>query len=303
MTSSVMQSDFLRRGETTPSPARPTGRFDRVVVTMLEGISPEIVRSSSLSYLQILLGRGAQSPFNLPSSAGPTSLVLSSLLSGFGSDHQRLVGDRLYIPEGSSRVRSVPRLLRDEGLSTAIVMGDAGASSGAMTGSLRRDLGLHKTRVTSVSSAHILSYALGGLAARTHGLTLMHFPEPAQVGRYAGWGSHAYQVATRRLDETMRLLSFVVGAGRDRSGTLLVVIMYGAEGCAIGSTADGRSVDEAEVVLAGPGVQAGALERVHLCDVASTIVWALGLPVPSSFQGRVVAEAFRSAHDPAYSII
>lgn len=301
MTSGVIQSELQTRWGTGPSAARPTGRFDRVVVAMLEGLNTEPVRSIPLGHLGKLVSRGAQSRFSLSSSPGMTGKILSSLLSGFGSEHQRLVGDRLYIPEGSSRVRSVPRLLRDEGLSTAIVMGETGASSGAMTGSLRRDLGLHKTRVTSGSSAHILSRALGGLASRADGLTLLHFPEPAIAGHYAGWTSQEYEVATRRLDETMRLLSFVVGARGDR-GTLVVMIMYGAAPCIAGSDTDDTAV-EAEVVLAGPGVHPGALERVQLCDVASTIVWALGLPVPSSFQGRVVAEAFSSAHEQGFSII
>lgn len=157
MTTSLMQSDLLRgRGGASLDWAREirtSRKLDRVVVALVEGVRTETVQAFELTCLRNLLGRGAQAPFTLPDSHGMTSLVLSSLLTGFASDDQPVLGDRLYIPEGSSRVRSVPRVLHDEGLSTAVYMADPASAAGAMTPSLKRDLRLDKAHVTSIHSA------------------------------------------------------------------------------------------------------------------------------------------------------
>jgi hypothetical protein len=49
---------------------------------------------------------------------------------------------------------------------------------------------------------------------------------------------------------------------------------------------------EGLLLLAGPGVAPGALDRVSLCDVAPTLLWAAGAGVPSDVEGRVLFEAF-----------
>ena len=50
---------------------------------------------------------------------------------------------------------------------------------------------------------------------------------------------------------------------------------------------------EGMVVLKGPGVRAGAeLEGAEIIDLAPTILYAMGLPVPADMDGRVLAQAF-----------
>ncbi len=44
-------------------------------------------------------------------------------------------------------------------------------------------------------------------------------------------------------------------------------------------------------MLAGPGVRLGPLETVGLYDIAPTLIWLLGLPVPSDMPGRPVTAA------------
>ncbi|HYN82087.1 MAG TPA: alkaline phosphatase family protein [Gemmatimonadaceae bacterium] len=300
MSDSEIHSDTFRHGSGWSRAIRTTRKLDRVVVALLEGIRAETVQSLHLSNLRSLLSRGAQAPFTLPDSHGMTSLVLSSLLTGFASDDQPLLGDGLYIPEGSSRVRSVPRLLHDEGLSTAVYMADPATAAGAMSASLKRDLRLDKTHITSIYSAQILSEALRVITSRAAGLTLLHFPEPALAGRRAGWDSQQYADAAHRLDETVGFLSLLVAAKKD-PGSLFVVVLYGGAECA--NRSEGYRADlasnEGEVVLVGPGVHATRLQQAQLCDLASTIVWALGLPVPSSYEGRVVTEAFATTTERA----
>jgi hypothetical protein len=49
------------------------------------------------------------------------------------------------------------------------------------------------------------------------------------------------------------------------------------------------------VVLAGAGIEPGTvLDAMTLLDVPTTILWALGVRRPASYEGRVLTEAFRS---------
>jgi hypothetical protein len=53
----------------------------------------------------------------------------------------------------------------------------------------------------------------------------------------------------------------------------------------------------------GPGIEAGKLiGRRHITDVASTLLYSLGLPVPSDFEGVVPPAMFTAAHKEAKPI-
>ncbi|MCX8228451.1 MAG: alkaline phosphatase family protein [Planctomycetota bacterium] len=61
--------------------------------------------------------------------------------------------------------------------------------------------------------------------------------------------------------------------------------------------------DEGFFLMAGPGIPAGVrVEDVDIYDVAPTVTYALGLPVPDSLPGRVVLEAFSAEHQTAHPL-
>lgn len=53
----------------------------------------------------------------------------------------------------------------------------------------------------------------------------------------------------------------------------------------------------------GPGIEKGKLlGRRHITDVASTLLYSLGLDVPSDFEGVVPANMFTAAHRESHPI-
>jgi predicted AlkP superfamily phosphohydrolase/phosphomutase len=58
----------------------------------------------------------------------------------------------------------------------------------------------------------------------------------------------------------------------------------------IGQT--GHHTMDGIVVLHGPGIKAGEAIQGHIIDIAPTVLYALGLPVPSIIDGRVLEAAF-----------
>lgn len=50
------------------------------------------------------------------------------------------------------------------------------------------------------------------------------------------------------------------------------------------------------LIASGPGIRAGRLAEQSICDVAATVLYSLGLPIPEDMEGKVSVGAFESAH-------
>ena len=57
------------------------------------------------------------------------------------------------------------------------------------------------------------------------------------------------------------------------------------------------------VVLHGPGVKAGEAIRGDIIDIAPTVLYALGLPVPSIMDGQVLQAGFTPEYLAAQPIV
>ena len=83
-------------------------------------------------------------------------------------------------------------------------------------------------------------------------------------------------------------------AGRS---TLFVITSPHGGGGAYGDYLSGSDAPEdveVPVILWGPHVAPGALDDVSLLDIAPTILWALGMSPPSSYQGSILFQGFGS---------
>jgi len=65
----------------------------------------------------------------------------------------------------------------------------------------------------------------------------------------------------------------------------------------------GTHSPEGIIAISGPGVAQGKIPRAVLDDVAPTILYAMGLPIPEDMDGRVLFEAFSSEHRAGNPII
>jgi predicted AlkP superfamily phosphohydrolase/phosphomutase len=89
-----------------------------------------------------------------------------------------------------------------------------------------------------------------------------------------------------------------IAAGPD--STLVVVSDHGWGDAAVDGTVhaevpfDGQHRMEGVFMMHGPGVEKGVLKASTLYDVAPTVIYALGMPVPRALPGQVIREAFPS---------
>jgi phosphopentomutase len=124
------------------------------------------------------------------------------------------------------------------------------------------------------------------------GVLFIHFAITDGMGHVYGWLSPEQLSVIRRADEALGLLLAELNARNLRSETLIIISAdHGGH-----NTTHGSSLPEDMTipwVAAGPGIQPKTLTSlVHTMDTAATAAFALGLPIPSEWDGVPVYEAF-----------
>jgi predicted AlkP superfamily pyrophosphatase or phosphodiesterase len=123
-------------------------------------------------------------------------------------------------------------------------------------------------------------------------LLFIHFATVDDMGHVYGWLSPEQLSVAFRADEAIgELLSALDERGLRDETLLIVTADHGGHNLTHGS-----SIPEDMTIpwiISGTGIQAGALTTpVHITDTAATAAYALGLPIPTEWDGVPVLEAF-----------
>ena len=142
-----------------------------------------------------------------------------------------------------------------------------------------------------------LAAARPTLAAQRRGLILLHWPDADDAGHRHGWMSPSYAAGAHALDAALGDLLCALALDEDPTTLLIVTADHGGGGHAARNHESGHPADYTiPVFLAGAGIAAGPLPGpVSLLDIPPTVLWALGAPIPATYVGRPLAEAFVSA--------
>jgi hypothetical protein len=175
----------------------------------------------------------------------------------------------------------------DAGLSTAMFVGKAKLEHIAVPGTV-------DTYAYVVGGdAKIASQAADHLREASPDLLFVHLPDVDTAGHVHGWlTSPQLDFVTRADDAVGILLDTLEGMGR-LDNTLIVVT---ADNGGIGTSHGGSDPESMTIpwIISGPGVRAGyeIESEVRVYDTAVTVAWALGLPLPTEWEGRPIVEAF-----------
>jgi predicted AlkP superfamily pyrophosphatase or phosphodiesterase len=124
------------------------------------------------------------------------------------------------------------------------------------------------------------------------GVLFIHFPVADGMGHEYGWLSWQQLSVLFRADEAIGRLLAELDARTLRGETLIIITAdHGGH-----DTTHGSSLPEDMTIpwiASGPGIRPGALTTtVHTMDTAATAAFALGLEIPSEWDGVPVYEAF-----------
>lgn len=118
----------------------------------------------------------------------------------------------------------------------------------------------------------------------------MHWPDADRAGHSQGWMSREYETACRKLDFELHKLSSIAC---DNETLCVAVADHGGGGVKQRDHESEHPLDKTiPLLLWGAAVTRVQLNAASILDVAPTILHALGVGIPASFQGRVLHEAF-----------
>jgi len=257
----------------------------RVLILSLDGLRADAVAQAPMPNLMALMQNGA---YTLNAQTIMPSVTLpahTSMLTGL-CPAKHGVDWNDYLPErGYAKGPSLFDLAHAAGLETVMVVGKQKlvqvtdpASVDSFTYINDRDVVITQKILDNFPS--------------NFGVLFIHFPTPDAMGHVYGWPSTEYWDVLRQADKALASLLKALDDKGLRSETLIIVTAdHGGHGMGHGS--DNPLDMTIPWVVSGPGVKPGELiVPVNTTDTAATAAWALGLPIPTNWDGIPVYEAF-----------
>lgn len=272
----------------TPSPTitptlAPPAR--RVVIVSIDGLRPDAIFPAPMPNLVGLMQQGA---FSLGARTVFPSLTLpahSSMLTGMcPSKHGVDWND--YLPErGYARGTDLFDIAHAAGLQTEMYVGKKKMIQITEPSSLD-----HFVLVDDNDSA-LMDRLLSDFP-QDFGVLFIHLVETDLAGHAYGWLSPEQLNVIHHADEVLGRLLAELDARNLRGETLIIVTAdHGGNGHEHGSAS--RQDMTIPWIASGPGIQPKTLTTpVHTMDTAATAAFALGLAIPSEWDGVPVYEAF-----------
>jgi predicted AlkP superfamily pyrophosphatase or phosphodiesterase len=280
----------------------PQRRAQHVIVISFDGGKPAVINESEMPVFKRLAAEGSHTwvantifpPKTLPSH--------TSMTTGVGPDkHQILWNDWMPI-RGLVKVPTMFSLAKDAGRSTAMFVGkvkfrhlwlkdsvDEFNFGGAQDGS---PVPANQDKAV-VPAQTVAKEAAAYIVAKKPDLCFIHFPDGDSAGHKSGWGSPEQKEAFKVCDQA---LSQIVKAVKEAGIADSTVMILSADHGGHEKNHSENIPDDMNIpwIAWGAGVSAAHEIQgpVTTFDTAATALWLLGVPVPASFDGKPVKEAF-----------
>jgi hypothetical protein len=265
----------------------------RVVVVVLDGLRADAIPALGLRCWQQLASCGASSLCGTTVAPSITAAAMASLFTGAPPEVHGLRSDRFHLPRCREALHPLPQVLAGAGLPTSCFIRRLPLVFRGVARRLSRFLGVGVSSFSGRGCREILFAAWDQLGVQEQGLIFLHWPDADFAGHEHGWMSDEYARAAHRLDQALGLLAAIADVERD-PGTLLIALAdHGGGGVELRDHESDHLLDRTiPLLLAGGAVCGDELDEPSLLDVPATVLWALGVPLPDSYAGRPLYEAF-----------
>jgi arylsulfatase A-like enzyme len=262
----------------------------RVVAVILDGLRPDAIQRFTLDTIHRLMAGGSWTLRGVTVAPSVTTAAVTSLMTGVSPTVHGLTGDHLFIPRAKEHLTPVPRHLSAHGIPSSGFMGQVPAIFRGVAARVGKRLGLDTLRLAGNCAAEVLASARETLESQRTGLILLHWADADRAGHDTGWMSPDYAEGCRRLDAALGTLVDIA----DDSETLFVALAdHGGGGRVPNDHESDHALDRTiPILLYGAGVVHRPLGPSRLLDVPPTILSALGVGVPATYEGRILWEAF-----------
>jgi phosphopentomutase len=199
------------------------------------------------------------------------------------------------MPRRSSHVHPVPRCLRGEGIPTTTFIRNIPWLFRGVASRLGKALGVADPHFVGENAADIVTAARRTLSEMRRGLVFLHLPDADRAGHEHGWMSEKYLMAARRLDHALGLIAAHARVDDDPRTLLIALADHGGGGAELRDHDSAHPLDRTiPLMVTGGCVRPSVLgANTTLLDVPATVLWSFGVPLPQSYAGKPLLEAFK----------
>jgi len=267
------------------STSTPQRAVRRVIILSMDGLRPDAIELAPMPNLLALMKTSAYSLTAQTTRPSATLPAHASMLTGLcPSKHGVDWND--YIPEnGIAQGIDLFDLAHAAGMQTVMYVGKEKLQQVTAAASI-------DTFVFINDRDKVIMQNLLADFPQDFGVLFIHFATTDDMGHVYGWLSPEQLSVVFRADEAIGELLSTLDARGLRDETLLIVTSdHGGHNMTHGSS----SPEDMTIpwIVSGPNVQAGELmTSIHITDTAATVAYALGLSIPSEWDGLPVLEVF-----------
>jgi predicted AlkP superfamily pyrophosphatase or phosphodiesterase len=265
----------------------------RVAIVLVDGLRPDAVSLAPMPVLDALGKEHVRAVNAVTIRPSATVAALATLTTGVSPAAHGFMEPGLHFLRRLGGLRPLPAELAAHGLPTVAVT--SRLPHAALT--VARAL---------VSFAGIRHFVTGGrtaletaLAARQQlermdaGLLFVYLPHCDRAGHHVGWMSPAYLRSAAEVDGALELFTHGLG-----DATAFVLADHGGGGVyPHDHDLPHPANDRIPLVVAGRSTRRHCVltEPISIVDIPATALWHLGVPVPETYEGRVLRDAFLAA--------
>ena len=277
-----------------PRPVLRSAPATRVVVVVMDGLRADLVGDPRFPELAALRAESAHTLDATTVLPAVTAAAMTSLLTGVTPAIHGMDTDKFRVPRPRFDLTPLPRLIERAGMPTFGAMGQVPWIFRPLARRLVAQLGMRDVVFAGANAHALIAASMPALRAQRSGFALLHWPEADALGHAHGWLSRPYLAAVQRMDHALGALRRELAA-QDHDRTLLVVVADHGGGGRVPTHHDSAHPLDATIpiLLHGAGARPMVLAAGHtLLDVPATVLWALGIDVPTWYAGSPIAAPF-----------
>jgi predicted AlkP superfamily pyrophosphatase or phosphodiesterase len=278
-------------------PQRPIPAVEHVVLISIDGLRPDLALRANMPVLRRMLSEGSYTFWAKTTEVSVTLPSHTSMVTGVTPEKHGVTwnddlapGRKIY-----PKYPTVMEMASRAGYVTAMVAGKSKFVTLAKPGTLTYSF-MPDREPGIVPNAVVLRHVQDVIQANKPDLLFIHFADVDSAGHESGWGSPQQIAAVEKTDAALGgVFNALERANMLQSTVVILSADHGGAGLNHGPD-DTRS-RHIPWIIVGPGVRRGYdLTRVETLtirteDSAATILYLLGLPLPSYLQGRPVTSA------------
>ncbi len=268
----------------------------RVVLVLADGLRPDAITPTDMPSLDALARSYTMALRASTVRPSRTVAALASLATGVGPATHGLIEPGLGFLARLPSLRPLARELSRGGVSSQVVASELLPAERAVLWALTKAAGLGKYRSAGLRARDVARAAQSVVLGPAAELVFVYLNDCDEAGHAHGWMSPQYRAAAVEVDAAIGVL-----ADLTEHSLLIVMADHGGGGVSTHDHAEPHAInDHIPLILAGPDVtrRHQLTHHVSLVDIPPTLLWWFGLEVPTTYEGRVLTQAFTRTSDP-----